>query len=69
MFESRKPDHFSLGRIVVTPGALRAIEDSGQSPEEFLARHHSKDWGELSDEDRRGVWWSSAELAHIWHSR
>ena len=53
MFESRKSHHFSLGRVVATPGALRAIEDAGQSPEEFLARHHSKDWGELSDEDRR----------------
>ena len=53
MFESRKLDQFSLGRVVATPGALRAIEDAGQAPEEFLARHHSKDWGELSDEDRR----------------
>ena len=30
---------FALGRILATPGALRAIEESGQSPADFLSRH------------------------------
>ena len=47
-------DHrFELGRIVATPGALRALEEAGQSPWEYLARHLRGDWGELSEEDRR----------------
>jgi hypothetical protein len=41
---------FGLGQIVATPGALLALEKAGQSPGEFLARHHS---GDLSDEDRK----------------
>jgi hypothetical protein len=42
-----------LGQIVATPGALAALEASGESPLEFLSRHAAGDWGELSDEDRR----------------
>ena len=44
---------FSLGRIVATPGALHALHDAGQTPDEFLARHVCGDWGELDDEDRQ----------------
>ncbi len=44
---------FSLGRIFATPGALRAIEDSGQSPADFLSRHARRDWGCVSPDDRR----------------
>jgi hypothetical protein len=44
---------FDVGQIVATPGALAALEQAGQSAFEFLARHASGDWGELSDEDRR----------------
>jgi hypothetical protein len=44
---------FGLGQIVATPGALLALEKAGQSPGEFLARHHSGDWGELEEEDRQ----------------
>lgn len=43
---------FPLGRIVATPGALRALSDVGQSPHEFLSRYIIGDWGELDDEDR-----------------
>ncbi len=43
---------FSLGRIVSTPGALHALQDSGQSASEFLARHVTGDWGDLDDEDK-----------------
>ncbi|MHB8971506.1 MAG: hypothetical protein ACYC3X_08360 [Pirellulaceae bacterium] len=48
-----KKNDFSLGRIFATPGALRAIEDSGQSPAEFLSRHAQRDWGSISLDDRR----------------
>jgi hypothetical protein len=45
---------FSLGRIVATPGALRALEEAGQTPAEFLDRHVEGDWGEaLDDEDKQ----------------
>jgi hypothetical protein len=44
---------FSLGQVVATPGALEALNDSGQSPSDFLSRHARGDWGEeLCDEDR-----------------
>jgi len=44
---------FSLGRIVATPGALRALERANQSAAIFLARHAGGDWGELDREDVR----------------
>ena len=44
---------FSLGRIVATPGALRALERANQSAALFLARHAGGDWGELDREDVR----------------
>lgn len=42
---------FALGRTVITPGAIEALQLAGQTPTEFLSRHISGDWGELSDED------------------
>lgn len=48
----RKP-LFDLGQLVATPGALVALEKSGQSPMDFLSRHVTGDWGEISEEDRR----------------
>jgi hypothetical protein len=44
---------FPLGRIVATPGALRALAQANQSPFEFLERHQAGDWGELCEEDKR----------------
>jgi hypothetical protein len=43
---------FSLGRIVATPGALKALEEANQKPFEFIQRHQSGDWGELCEEDK-----------------
>src|SRR5579863_5910978 len=48
----RKP-LFDLGQLVATPGALAALEKSGQNPIDFLSRHVTGDWGELSDDDRK----------------
>ena len=44
---------FDLGQVVGTPGALRALRDAGQLPDEFLVRHVTGEWGELSDEDKQ----------------
>ena len=44
---------FALGRVVATPGALRALERAGQLPAEFLDRHVNGDWGEVPEEDKQ----------------
>ncbi len=44
---------FRLGRLAATPGALATLEQSGEQPAHFLARHASGDWGEVCAEDRR----------------
>jgi hypothetical protein len=42
---------FSLGQLAATPGALEALQESGQTPDFFLARHAAGDWGEVDGED------------------
>jgi hypothetical protein len=44
---------FSLGQIVATPGAFEALDESGQTPQFFLARHAQGDWGTVCDEDKQ----------------
>src|ERR1043166_7274527 len=44
---------FALGQTYITPGAEEALMIAGQTGIEFLRRHMSQDWGELSDEDVR----------------
>jgi hypothetical protein len=44
---------FPLGQIVATPGALDAIDQSGDRLIIFLFRHAAGDWGDLSLEDMR----------------
>ena len=44
---------FALGRVVATPGALRALEKAEQLPAEFLDRHVSGDWGDVPEEDKQ----------------
>ena len=43
---------FNLGQLVATPGALSALEEAGQDAIEFVSRHASGDWGDVSDADR-----------------
>lgn len=43
---------FSLGQLVATPGALEALQESGQSPMDFILRHVQGDWGLVDDEDK-----------------
>ena len=42
---------FALGSVVATPGALTALAEANTLASEFLQRHQSGDWGELSKED------------------
>ena len=44
---------FNLGQLVATPGALAALEQAGQDANDFVLRHASGDWGDLSDDDRK----------------
>ena len=44
---------FPLGQIVATPGALEALQKTGQSPAEFLNCHVSGEWGDLCDQDKQ----------------
>ena len=41
---------FALGQTFITPGAEEALQIAGQTATEFLRRHMSGDWGDLSDE-------------------
>jgi hypothetical protein len=43
---------FSLGQLLATPGALKALDQSNQSSGVFLSRHLQGDWGDLDDEDK-----------------
>jgi len=50
---SNKP-LFALGQVVATPGALELLESAEKAPSEFIAKHHSGDWGDaLCDEDKQ----------------
>ncbi|OGV59083.1 MAG: hypothetical protein A2283_03725 [Lentisphaerae bacterium RIFOXYA12_FULL_48_11] len=42
---------FSLGQLVATPGAIEVLQESSQTPLEFLGRHKKCDWGEVCSED------------------
>jgi hypothetical protein len=45
---------FHLGQLLSTPGALEALQESNQTPMDFISRHVRGDWGEeLCDEDRQ----------------
>jgi hypothetical protein len=42
---------FRLGQLLATPAALRALQESGQAPGDFLRRHLAGDWGQVCAED------------------
>jgi hypothetical protein len=44
---------FPLGCICSTPGALGALETTGESPMHFIVRHSSGDWGVVCDGDKK----------------
>lgn len=49
---------FEGGKIYSTPGAVRALAEAEQLPEEFLSRHFAGDWGNVGVED-----WQENQLA------
>ena len=44
---------FALGQTFITPGAEDALQIAGQTALEFLRRHMSCDFGQLSEHDLR----------------
>lgn len=44
---------FALGQTYITPGAEEALIIAGQTGIEFLRRHMSGDFGDVSEEDLR----------------
>jgi hypothetical protein len=44
---------FELGRMFLTHGAIEALEDAGQSAQEFISRHARLEKGELSNADHK----------------
>jgi len=42
---------FPLGRILATPGSLKAFSDAHEEPLTYLTRHASGDWGDVDRED------------------
>jgi hypothetical protein len=44
---------FPLGRLLATPGALRALEAAGETALPWLGRHAAGDWGDMSPADLR----------------
>src|SRR5450759_977728 len=46
-------NRFNPGQVVATPGALAALEASGESLSDYLTRHLSGDWGDVDAEDAR----------------
>jgi len=53
MIAAIKPRLIGLGKLLVTPAALRIIRESGQCLDEFLNRHIHGDWGHVFEEDKR----------------
>ena len=50
--DSRAP-LFNPGRIVATPGAMDALNDSPMQAAMLLGRHMGGDWGDICEEDSR----------------
>jgi hypothetical protein len=42
---------FKMGQVVATPGALEALEQTHQTPWEFLSLHVAGNWGVVDAED------------------
>ncbi len=50
-FDYRSKLPLSLGRVVATPAALAAIEESDSTLLPYLVRHSAGDWGNVSAAD------------------
>ncbi|MEI8194602.1 MAG: hypothetical protein WCI73_01705 [Phycisphaerae bacterium] len=50
---SHSQHRFRLGKLVATPGAIAALQKSGDDVAIFLNRHRICDWSELPPDDAR----------------
>jgi len=48
MMETKWEILFALGEIRVSPGVRDALDESAQEPIEFLMRHVTGDWGQVT---------------------
>jgi hypothetical protein len=48
-----RPVRFDPGQMVMTPGALEALQSNGQAPSGLVIRHIQGDWGDVPPEDAR----------------
>lgn len=53
MHQSNIKPLFSLGQLLITPGALQVLSAAAQSPWALLRRHQYGDWGDLDVMDKR----------------
>ena len=52
MIQISKPD-FPIGKLLATPAAMEALQDAYVDIIELVERHIAKDWGDLSDDDKK----------------
>ena len=58
---SHAKTRFKLGTLVATPGAIAALQRSGEDPAAFVERHCHGDWGDVDAHDRQA---NDAAVAH-----
>lgn len=62
---------FALGQMVATPAALAALEDSKQTPLDFIKRHAAGDWGDCCPEDAEAnneAVWNEERVFSVYHT-
>ncbi len=52
MIKISKPD-FPIGKLLATPAALEALQEANVEITDLVERHIAKDWGDLSEEDKK----------------
>ena len=53
MIALNKSPKFSLGKLLITPGASDALQRIGQSPFSLLSQHAIGQWGIVDDSDKQ----------------
>ncbi len=53
LYERQRRPLFTLGTLLITPGALDMLEALQLAPLPFVLRHVAGDWGDLCDEDKQ----------------
>lgn len=52
-YEQQRTPLFTLGTVLITPGALDMLEALQLAPLPFVLRHVMGDWGDLCQEDKQ----------------